>query len=294
VDIKDKTSLVFFGSGPVSKASLESLKESFEIEAIVTKPATEADMLSAAPNTPVFAIKNRKQLTNLVKDKAFQSKVAVVVDFGIIIEQEAIDYFPLGIINSHFSLLPRWRGADPISFAILAGDKQTGVSLMLIDESLDTGQLIAQESLTLLPRHTTPGLTNDLIELSNRMLADYLPKYLVGQIKPYPQPDSESASYSRKLEKGDGIIDWQKPAEQIEREIRAYAGWPKSTSRIGPHTVILVSAEVINKKGRPGAYQTGKKSLIIFCGDKALDIKSVQPPGKKTMPISAFLAGYKL
>jgi methionyl-tRNA formyltransferase len=165
---------------------------------------------------------------------------------------------------------------------------------MLIDESLDTGQLIAQESLTLLPRHTTPGLTNDLIELSNRMLADYLPKYLVGQIKPYPQPDSESASYSRKLEKGDGIIDWQKPAEQIEREIRAYAGWPKSTSRIGPHTVILVSAEVINKKGRPGAYQTGKKSLIIFCGDKALDIKSVQPPGKKTMPISAFLAGYKL
>jgi methionyl-tRNA formyltransferase len=291
--IKDRTSLVFFGSGPVSKASLESLKESFNIEAVVTKPATEADMLSAAPNIPVLAIKNRKQLTGLVKNKAFQSKVAVVVDFGIIIEQETINCFPFGIINSHFSLLPRWRGADPISFAILSGDQATGVSLMLIDESLDTGQLIAQKSLPILPSNNTPSLTDNLIELSNRMLADCLPKYLNGQIKPYAQPNPEQATYSRKLEKKDGNIDWQKPAEQIEREIRAFAGWPKSTSQIGPHTVIVVSAEVVDKNGQAGDYQADKKSLVVFCSDKALSIKTVQPPGKNSMPISAYLAGYK-
>jgi methionyl-tRNA formyltransferase len=190
--------------------------------------------------------------------------------------------------------LPRWRGADPISFAVLSGDKKTGVSLMLIDESLDTGDLIAQESIELFPNYTTPTLTEDLINLSNRMLADYIPKYIAGKIKPYPQPHPETATYSRKLEKKDSVIDWQKPATDIERQVRAFSGWPKSVGRIGGQMVIVASAEVVSKNGRPGDYETTKKRLVVFCGKNALDIKEVQPPGKKQMPISAFLAGYKL
>lgn len=291
---ESKVSLVFFGSGPVSAATLSFLKDNFNIEAVITKPSTLGQMRAKSSSVPIFQVKNRSELTSLLKEKKFKSKAGLVVDFGIVIEKPAIDCFPLGIVNSHFSLLPRWRGADPISFAILSGDKKTGVSLMLIDESLDTGDLIAQEALDIPPKCTTPRLTEELIALSNDMLKRYLPRYMDGKLSPYPQPSAETATYSRKLQKADGIIDWNKPAPEIERQIRAFAGWPKSFGRIGKHSLIIAGSEAIDKSGKPGSYEAGKNSLVVFCGEKALDIKSVQPAGKKVMPISAFLAGYQL
>jgi methionyl-tRNA formyltransferase len=291
---KDKIPLVFFGSGPVSAATLSFLRGIFKIEAVVTKPSTANEMQAAAAGPPVYQVRDRRELTKLVRQKKFASRLGLVVDFGIIIEKPAIDSFPLGIVNSHFSLLPRWRGADPISFAILSGDKKTGVSLMLIDESLDTGDLIAQEPVEIASNATTPELTKKLIAHSNSMLECKLPEYLSGELAPYPQPDAKKATYSRKLQKSDGLVDWNKPAEIIERQIRAFSGWPKSFARIGKHSLIITMAETIAESGKPGEYETGKDNLVVFCGDKALDIKQVQPPGKKEMPIGAFLAGYKL
>ena len=288
------TKLVFFGSGPVSAASLSSLRGDFEIEAVVTKPSTAKEMAACAPDAPQFAVSNRRELSQLFAEREFTSRLGVVVDFGIIIGQDVIGRFPLGIINSHFSLLPRWRGADPISFAILHGDKTTGVSLMVIDESLDTGDLLSQETMAIPPGCTTPQLTDQLVRLSNAMLRKFLPRYAEGKLRPYPQPDSEQATYSRKLEKQDGVIDWHKPAEQIEREIRAFAGWPRSVGEIGGHSLIITAAKVIGKNGKPGGYEASKDSLAVFCGKGALDIQRVQPPGKKQMPIADFLRGYQL
>src|SRR5262249_45964550 len=155
--------------------------------------------------------------------------------FGIIVSQKTIDYFPLGIINSHFSLLPQWRGADPITFSILSGQKQTGVSLMLLVAAMDEGPLLSQGVYDIEPDETTPSLTDSLIKLSHALLVDALPRYAAGDITARSQEVvaqmmgiPTEPSYSRKLTKEDGIIDWKKPAEQIEREIRAFADWPKS------------------------------------------------------------------
>ena len=128
--MNEKPSFVFFGSGPVAKRNLEQLLDSFQLEAIITKPATLRDMAAIAGNAPVFAVQNKSELDELITTKKFTSQLGVLIDFGIIVSQKVIDSFPRGIVNSHFSLLPELRGADPISFAILEGLRETGVSLM--------------------------------------------------------------------------------------------------------------------------------------------------------------------
>src|SRR5438045_3687175 len=142
---KTSKTIAFFGSGPVAADSLIFLAEYFEIEVVVTKPVpahhkvkAPVEEVARAKNLKLLFANNRSGLDKLIQEKPFKSELGIIVDFGVIVSQKVIDAFKLGIINSHFSLLPRWRGADPITFAILEGDAKTGVSLMLIDEQLDT------------------------------------------------------------------------------------------------------------------------------------------------------------
>src|SRR5687768_14480973 len=223
--------IVFFGSGPVASATLAGLLPHFAIEAIITKPRPEGHRGSVpvlefaeANKLPVFTPRNKAELTELFTTATFTAPVGLVVDYGIIISRSVIDYFKLGIVNSHFSLLPEWRGADPITFSILSGRPETaGVSIMLINEKLDEGELLAHKPFALPPHMTTPDLTDELVALSNHMLIETLPKYIAGSITPYPQPATEP-TYSRKLTKQDSILDVTKPADQLEREVRAFAG----------------------------------------------------------------------
>lgn len=284
--------VVFFGSGPVAKASLEFILKHFAVEAIVTKPATKLEMEVLAGDIPIYATQNGVELDELFTAQSFQSKLAVLVDFGVIVSRTIIDSFPLGIVNSHFSLLPKLRGADPITFAILEGYEKTGVSLMLIDEKMDTGKLIAQKTLHIKPGATTPSLTKDLVKISNALLAHYVPRYTAGKIKPRAQPHPGRATYTRKLKKDDGIIDWTKPAVEIEREIRAYAGWPKSRTNIVGKDVIIISARIFADNGKPGTYETKNKDLIIFAGKGALAVNRLKPVGKKEMTGADFIRGY--
>ncbi len=297
---KTSKTIIFFGSGPVAAASLRLLSQDFSIEAVITKPRSahhsgDVPVLDIAKELaiPVHTATDKQSLTELFATRALLSKVAILIDFGIIIPQSVIDYFPSGIINSHFSLLPEWRGADPITFAILSGQKQTGVSLMILVAGMDEGPLIAQSPLQITPVATTPSLTDDLIELSYTMLALMLPKYLAGSIAPYTQNQSIAATYSRKLSKEDGTIHWEKPADQIEREVRAYSGWPKSRVSLGSIDVIITQSHVIKVAGKPGTLRILGKLPVIYCGDNALAIDRIKPAGKKEMTGEAFLAGYK-
>ncbi|HLB66045.1 MAG TPA: methionyl-tRNA formyltransferase [Candidatus Saccharimonadales bacterium] len=290
---KTLETLVFFGSGPVAEASLKFLTNYFRVEAVVTKPATEEQMAKTAGSAKIYTVSSRDELNKLIADKPFTSHQGVIVDFGIIVDQPVIDYFPLGIINSHFSLLPRWRGADPISFAILNADQKTGVSLMLIEKELDTGKVLVQKSIPIMPDATTPSLTAELIKLSNQLLADNLPKYWNGQIKPRAQPHPSRATYSRKLTKNDGIIDWNKSAEQIEREIRAYQDWPKSQANLAGKEVSVLSAHILNASGLAGKVEVKDKNLVIYCGKDALAIDELRPAGKNAMSGKAFIAGHR-
>jgi len=293
-------SVVFFGSGPVAAKSLELLAKNFEIEAVVTKPQPPHHKeefpvltLTKSNDIKVFTAQNKQELSELFATKPVKSHLGVVIDYGVIIAKDVIDYFPLGITNSHFSLLPEWRGADPITFSILSGQSETGVSLMLISEKLDEGTLLKQTSLRITGNMTTPLLTDRLIDLSDQMLTESIPDYIAGKLTPYPQDLTKPATYSRKLTKQDGVIDWAKPAQQIEREIRAYTGWPNSSSQIASKDVIIVKVRVIDKNGQPGKAIADDKQLIVYCGKQALAIDRLKPAGKKEMSSEAFLAGYK-
>ncbi len=284
---------VFFGSGPVAAKCLELLAKHTEIEVVITKPRPphhrgDVPVITLAEKLglPILTAGNKKELDALVTSPSHQfvSEYAILIDFGIIVSQKVIDMFPRGIINSHFSLLPKLRGADPITWAIANGDEKTGVSLMLIDEGMDTGKLITQKTLHLAPNETTPSLTKKLILLSDELIQEYVPRYIDGDIMPHNQPHPDRATYSRKLTKADGIIDTSQPAADIEHRIRAFLDWPQSRITLGSVEVIITNAHVSSQE----------TDLSIKCGDgNFLVIDSLKPLGKKEMPREAFLAGYK-
>lgn len=308
---KPKESIIFFGSGPVAARSLSLLAQDFEIEVVITKPKPshhrgEFPALLAASelDLPILTPANKQELSDLFAGPPLKSRLGVVIDYGIIIPQAVIDFFPLGIVNSHFSLLPEWRGADPISFAILSGQKRTGVSLMLITAGLDEGPLLAQAPYDIPPRSTTPELTEALIDLSHQCLRQILPEYMEGALVPAPQQavtiaETMEPTYSRKLTKEDGVIDWRKPADQIEREIRAFIEWPKSRTTIGGKEVIITRARaeqrtISDEKGAEtgNIAVTADKELAVQAGDGLLIIERLKPAGKREMSAREFIAGY--
>lgn len=302
-----KTKIVFLGTGPVAAASLDFLAKHFAIEAVITKarsPGHKGSMpveeLAQAQHIPVFLVTNKADLEKVTDQQLFTSTLGIVVDFGIIISQKVINSFEHGIINSHFSLLPEWRGADPISYSILSGQTKTGVSLMVIDAGLDTGKLITSRSMPVDSKDTTGSLTTKLVNFSNELLLEFLPRYLSGEVAPKNQPHPDRATYSHKLKKADAIIDWSESATEIERKIRAYQPWPKARTTLGNIECIVIDADVMpSTEKKPagtvtiGSPKNGTPHLSIDCGQDALSINIIQPLGKKEMPIEAFLAGYK-
>ena len=294
-----RPSIVFFGSGPVAAESLRLLAHDFTIEAIITKPSTLTEMKKAAPEAPAYTTSSKQELDELIEKNDFTSQLGVLIDFGIIVSNKTIQSFSKGIINSHFSLLPQWRGADPISFSILSGQPETGVSLMLLVEAMDEGPLLAQSAYELTSTITGSQLTADLVELSYKSLQVIIPLWVESSVEALPQEQvtiarDKTATYSRKLTKLDGYIDWSKSADQIQREIRAFDIWPKSKTTLGQIDVVMTASEVSDRTDKkPGDIIIDGKDLYIVCGTGSLKIISLKPVGKKEMPASAFLAGYQ-
>ncbi len=275
-------SIVFLGSGPVAAKSLSGLSKNFQIEAVITKSTTKEMMQKAAPpETPLYCVGNKAELDSLIDSQGFKSPLGVLIDFGIIVSEHAIASFEKRIINSHFSLLPALRGADPITFAILEGRVETGVSLMVLVEAMDKGPIIAQKVLKLDQTETNPELTEKLIQISDELLTQNLSSYVEGNIKPREQVGEPT--YTRKLQKSDGIIDVTKPSIQLEREVRAYTGWPRSRTTVLGQDVIVTKAHVSEHE----------EDLSVACGDdKFLVIDRLLPAGKKEMTGAEFLRGY--
>lgn len=294
-------SIVFIGSGPVAAKALSLLNQDFTVEAVITKPRPAHHRgsfpvieLAQKLKLPLHQVSSRHELTELIRRESFNSRIALLIDFGIIVSQEVIDSFPLGILNSHFSVLPEWRGADPITFAILSGQPETGVTLMQLVAGMDEGPIVGYKTYLLDKDITTPRLTEDLIRLSHKLILEKLPHYIAD-----PQTQDQSVtgrqiSYSRKLTKADGKLDWQKPAVQLEREIRAFQPWPGSYTTLAGKQVGILSASITNLQGKPGEIVQRNKELFICCGQDTLQILSLKPAGKTGMSTAAFLAGYRL
>ena len=308
-----KLKLVFFGTGPVSLHCLQGISSAFEIEAIITKP--DQLLRGKLHDHPVkawaidhgiafYQVANKSELDALFNTTSFSSRLGVVVDFGIIISEAVINSFPLGIVNSHFSLLPEWRGADPITAALLSGQKLTGVSLMLIVPQMDAGQLLKQATYTIKPDTTITQLTDDLGDLSNRLLIETLPHYERGAVTPYAQATATPPTYSHKLTKADAQLDWTYPATDIDRHIRAYLGWPGSKTIIDDVECTITAAhpgdsepfiDSTDAGTLPGTFYKGVGGqLTVTTGHGELIIDRLKPAGKREMTGREFLTGHPL
>lgn len=251
----------------------------------------EVAAVAAEHNIPLLSptdlVQAREELA------AYGAAAAVLIAYGKIVPPEVLKVFPAGIVNIHPSLLPKHRGSTPLESVILEGAHETGVSLMKLSEKTDTGPVYDRQAVPLAGNEAKQGLADKLAAIGTDMLLRHLPAILDGSAKPVPQDDS-AATLGAHITKADGVIDWSKPAVRLEREVRAYAGWPRSRTSIGHTDVIITAAHVTKGSGdQPGALRIEGKQLGVYCGEGVLVIDALIPAGKKEMASEAFLAGYK-
>ncbi len=226
-------------------------------------------------------------LRNLAPD------VMVVAAYGLILPASVLEIAPHGCVNVHASLLPKYRGAAPVAAAILNGDAETGVSIMLMDEEMDHGPILAQRSTPIRPDDTRQSLTERLAELGADLLVEVLPQWVAGEIEPEPQ-DHAAATYASMLKKEDGEIDWTQPAGRIARMTRAYDPWPGAYTYLDGKLFKVLEAEAIDIEtgdSQPGQVIETERGPAVVAGDGAVLLKEVQLAGKRAMHIDAFLHG---
>jgi methionyl-tRNA formyltransferase len=224
---------------------------------------------------------------------AIRPDAIVVVAFGIIIKRDLLELPTYGCVNVHASLLPKYRGVSPIQAAILAGDRVTGCTTMMMDEGVDTGGLLLQDTTEIRPDDTAGTLSQRLAELGAGLLIRTLDGLRSGSIAPVSQDDSKS-SYTNKIKKTDGEIDWSRDAASLERHVRAMTPWPSAYTFRGGNRLIVIDASVVDDGGgRPGTV-VSLNPLRVACKSGALEIHLLKPEGKRGMTPDAYLAGYPL
>lgn len=300
--------LVFFGNERLATGVtttvpvLQSLiAAGYEIAAVVVaqnptaksrqERPLEIAAIAAQHNIPLLAPPKLSEAKDTLE--AFEAAAGILVAYGKLVPTEIIDIFPRGIINIHPSLLPKHRGSAPIESVILAGEAETGVSLMELSQAMDAGPLYAQQILPLRGDEPKQYLTDQLLELGKNLLLTHLPNILDGSLKPEPQQDTK-ATYDERIHKAASELDFTAPASQLVRHIRAYAGWPRSRAKLGTTEVIITAAHLGEASGTPGTLWLEGPELGIHTSDGTLIIDSLIPPGKKEMTAAAFLTGYKL
>jgi len=219
----------------------------------------------------------------------------VVVGYGQIIPQTIIDLPKHGILNVHASLLPKYRGAAPIQWAIANGESETGVTIMQIDAGLDTGDMLLKEKVTIEPDETAPQLSARLALRGADALLATIQQIEVGTISREKQNNAE-ATLARILEREDGLIDWSRPSTEIYNRLRGFTPWPGAYTTLRGQPLLVTNAKPAEASGiPPGVLHSKDRKLLAGCGDNtALELLELQPAAKKRMSVAAFLNGYKL
>jgi methionyl-tRNA formyltransferase len=289
--------IVFMGTPEFAVPTLLALHEAgHDLAAVYSQPPRPAGRGKAESKSPVqlvaeqlgIEVRHPVTLRDLEAEADFlalEPDLAVVVAYGLILPTPILDGPRRGCLNVHASLLPRWRGAAPIQRAILAGDHVTGVTIMRMEEGLDTGPMLATARVPVEDK-TSGELHAELAEIGARLLVEAVAQ--LDQLKPEPQP-ALGATYAAKVDKAEARIDWAKPAELIEREVRAFAPFPGSWFEIGGERIKLLRARTIGVNGADGTVLDEK--LTIACGQGAIRPLVVQRAGKPAMPAEDFLRG---
>ncbi len=301
--------IVFFGNERLATGvqttapTLQALiTAGYEVAAVVSnyeqatsrsKRDLEIAEVAKAHKIPLLLPKSPLEIKQQLAD--YKTEVAVLVAYGKIVPEEIINLFPKGIVNIHPSLLPKHRGPTPIESVILEGALETGVSVMRLVKAMDAGPVYGQSVLPLTGTETKQLLADKLLEIGSAMVVELLPGILDGTIVALPQDDTR-ATYDKLISKDDGLIDWTKPAVQLEREIRAFIEWPKSRTTLAGFEVIITGAHVeklpADKQLPAGSVSIQEKQLVVNTGEGTLVLEKLKPAGKAEMTAQAFLAGY--
>ena len=288
--------IVFMGTPAFAVPTLLALHEAgHEIAAAYTQPPRPAGRGKQARKSPVHLAAERlgipvchpaslRDLDTQADFLAHEAELGVVVAYGLILPRAILEAPARGCLNVHASLLPHWRGAAPIQRAILAGDHVTGVTIMRMEEGLDTGPMLATARVPIEDK-TAGELTDELAEIGARLLVETVAD--LDRLEARPQP--AGATYAEKIAKLEARLDWDKPAERLEREVRAFAPFPGSWFELDGERIKVLRARVIGVNGAPGTVLDAE--LTIACGDAALRPILVQPAGKQPMEAEAFLRG---
>jgi methionyl-tRNA formyltransferase len=309
LDHRATTRIIFMGTPDFAVPVLQELYEQaqdqhWQVVAVLTqpdRPAGRGNKVVASPvkeyavahDTPVLQPQSlRKEPETVAALRALASDLIVVAAYGLILPQSVLELPLFGCINVHASILPAYRGASPVAAAVLAGEPETGVSIMLMDRGLDTGPVLAQARQPILPVDTTATLSMRLAEQGAKLLVETLPNWLAGTVAPAPQHDLPGEpSLCYQIEKEAGRVDWQQPAVYIERMVRAYTPWPSTYTTWRGNPLKIWKAGVMEGTATPGLVVHTPQGPAIGTGAGLLLLHSVQPAGKRTMDIRSFLNG---
>jgi methionyl-tRNA formyltransferase len=298
-------SIIFFGTPAFAVPSLKALIGSGEPISLVV---TQTDKLKgrghkmAPPPVKVAALEAGLKVLQpaALRDEQFQRELAatrpefiVVVAYGKILPKTVLDLPQRGCVNVHASLLPKYRGAAPIAWAILRGEEKTGITTMLMDEGLDTGPTLLRQEVAIADDDTAGTLSTRLADMGASLLGETIREMRAGLVKPAPQ--TGEATYAPPLKKEDGLIDWSKSAAEISCLVRGMQPWPGAYCSLNHERVTLLKTMPIEGNGMPRTIvRIEKDALVIGTGRGLLAVKELQPSGKRPMPASAFILGRNL
>ncbi|MBW2501380.1 MAG: methionyl-tRNA formyltransferase [Deltaproteobacteria bacterium] len=301
--------IAFMGTPEFALPSLKALLDSGEnVVCVVTQPdrprgrgrkvmAPPVKELALAASLPVLQPERIRgeEFHGILRD--FKPDIIVLVAFGKILPSSIITLPPLGTINVHGSLLPRYRGAAPIQWALVNGEEETGVTVMQMDEGIDTGDILLQESIAIMPQDTAGTLSAKLAELGGKTLVRALDLLRSDSIQPLQQDDAR-ASYAPILQKEDGVVDWSQPAKRISGLIRGLDPWPATVTTLAGRRLRLFSPQVEENRSccstfpEPGTIcRADRNGLLVTTGNGCLLIREVQPEGARRMEVAAFISG---
>lgn len=302
--MSDSPRVLFYGSPDFAVPTLQALIDSpYRPIAVVTQPDARAGRGRSLRPPPVKQVAAEHGIPAIqpvrIGDRAAITQIAslkpdlqIVAAYGQIVPAEILDLPRYGSLNVHASLLPRWRGASPISAAILHGDAETGVTIMLLDETEDTGDIVSQQVTEIEPAEHAGQLSDRLARMGADLLMATVPDWIGGKVSARPQ-DPESATRARRVKKQQGRIDWTQPAEQIARHVRAYTPWPAATTTLGRSAIRITEAvsSSTESDGAAGVIVGDNDGIDVATGSGTLRILRLQRAGKRELSAAEFARG---